>query len=258
MGIYVNRNLNLKKIKAIGLDMDYTLVRYHTEIFEKQTYHMARECLIKRKSYPTAIRNIDFNFQQAIRGLVIDEKRGNLIKTSLYGRVKKATHGTRRLDTKVLQKIYGGEIIDLGEPSFTPIDTSFSISHGVLFANLVDLKDQAPQDYPPYEEIADDVLEAIDLIHRDNSLKDYIVERIAQYVIQDKKTPQLLEKLKACGKTLFIVTNSDHDYTQKILSYTLDPLLKQHASWSELFNIVVTFASKPLFFTEQQRFFKAR
>ena len=31
MSIYVNRTLDLKKIKAIGFDMDYTLVRYQTE-----------------------------------------------------------------------------------------------------------------------------------------------------------------------------------------------------------------------------------
>ena len=35
MSVYVNRTLNMKKIKAIGFDMDYTLVRYKTEAFEK-------------------------------------------------------------------------------------------------------------------------------------------------------------------------------------------------------------------------------
>ena len=38
MGIFINRTLNMKKIKAIGFDMDYTIVRYNTEAFEKFTH----------------------------------------------------------------------------------------------------------------------------------------------------------------------------------------------------------------------------
>ena len=32
MGVYINRILNMKKIKAIGFDMDHTIVRYNTEL----------------------------------------------------------------------------------------------------------------------------------------------------------------------------------------------------------------------------------
>jgi hypothetical protein len=54
--VYVNRTLNLKKIRYIGLDMDHTLVRYNSENFEKlshakdhrQTYSAAR---LSRGSY---------------------------------------------------------------------------------------------------------------------------------------------------------------------------------------------------------------
>ena len=35
MSVYVNRVLNMKKIKAVGFDMDHTLVEYHTENFEE-------------------------------------------------------------------------------------------------------------------------------------------------------------------------------------------------------------------------------
>jgi len=36
--VFVNRTLNLKKIKFIGLDMDHTLVRYNIENFERLSY----------------------------------------------------------------------------------------------------------------------------------------------------------------------------------------------------------------------------
>ena len=39
MAVFVNRVLNLKKIKAIGFDMDYTLVEYQTENFEELVFN---------------------------------------------------------------------------------------------------------------------------------------------------------------------------------------------------------------------------
>ena len=188
--------------------------------------------------------------------MVIDEKRGNLLKISLYGRIKKATHGTRSIEFRQLQEIYQGQTIDPGEDFFTPIDTSFSISHGVLFAHLVDLRDQNPKGYPPYEDMARDVVEMIDLLHRNDGLKGYVTERMHQFFIQDKKAPLALEELKRSGKKLFIVTNSDYSYSQKLLNYTINPFLKDHTDWKELFDIVITFASKPRFFTAKQRFLK--
>ena len=165
-------------------------------------------------------------------------------------------HGTRLIDNKQLQELYQGRIIDLGERYFTAIDSSFSISHGVLFAYLVDLKNKNPKDYPSYEEMAEDVIEMIDLIHRDGSLKGYVTERMHQFFIQDKKTPLALEALKRSGKTLFIVTNSDYNYTQKLLDYTITPFLTDHSHWRDLFDVVVTLAAKPKFFTARQRFLK--
>ena len=256
MSIYVNRILNLKKIKAIGLDMDYTLVRYYTENFERETYQMARKRLVTQRGYPRDILDIDFDFKRAIRGLVIDEKRGNLLKISLYGRIKKAFHGTRLIEPKALKEIYQGQIVDPGEKFFTPIDTSFSISHGVLFSHLVDLRDKNPKAYPAYEEMAQDVLQMVDYIHRDGSLKSYVTDRMPQFFIQDKRTPLALERLKQSGKKLFIITNSDFSYTQKLLDYTLTPFLQDHSHWGELFDIIVTLASKPRFFTASQRFLK--
>ncbi len=42
--IYANRTLNLRAIKAIGYDMDYTLVHYRVEPWERRAYeHAARQ-----------------------------------------------------------------------------------------------------------------------------------------------------------------------------------------------------------------------
>ena len=36
--VFVNRTINMKKIKYIGLDMDHTLIRYQTQKFEALVY----------------------------------------------------------------------------------------------------------------------------------------------------------------------------------------------------------------------------
>lgn len=90
MRIFVNRTLNLKRVKAIGFDMDYTLVRYHTENFEEFAYYSSLKKLVEIKNYPKEILDLKFNFLQVIQGLVIDKKRGNFLKISRFGQVKTA------------------------------------------------------------------------------------------------------------------------------------------------------------------------
>lgn len=256
MSIFVNRVLNLKKIKAIGFDMDYTIVRYQTENFEKLTHTVVLQKLVDDENYPKEILDLKFEFNRAIRGLVIDETYGNIIKMSLYGRIKKAYHGLSEIPFKEVNRLYRGEIVDLNDPRFTPVDTAFSIAHAVLFSQLVECRDKSPDKYPNYETIAADVLRQIDIAHRDNSLKSAVLSNLDEYIIQDPKIVWSLEKLKDSGKKLFIVTNSDYVYTQKLLDYTFTPHLKNHKDWRELFDIVTTLASKPYFFTARPYFLK--
>ena len=44
--VFVNRLLNLKKIKCIGLDMDHTLIRYNTKNFEQLVFKLVIDELI--------------------------------------------------------------------------------------------------------------------------------------------------------------------------------------------------------------------
>jgi flagellar biosynthesis/type III secretory pathway chaperone len=48
-----------------------------------------------------------------------------------------------------------------------------------------------------------------------------------------------------------VITNSDYEYSKLLLDYAINPFLKNHKDWSELFNLVVTLASKPRFFTDK-------
>ena len=44
-GIFCNRTLNLRSIQAIGYDMDYTLIHYNVEEWERRSYAYLKEKL---------------------------------------------------------------------------------------------------------------------------------------------------------------------------------------------------------------------
>lgn len=257
MGIYVNRVLNMKHIKAIGFDMDHTLVRYHTDIFEELTFHETIRKLVTELEYPQELNQFTFDFLKAVRGLVVDMEYGNIIKVSLHNKIKNAYHGSKELTYKNVQKVYKGLSVDLSEERYMSIDTAFSIAFTVIFSQLVDLKDKRPElDLPPYAEIAQDIMKSVDMAHRDGSLKDRVVQDLDKYVIKDADTVRALERFKKYGKKLWIITNSDYKYTRALLDHTITPFLEEHSHWSELFDITVTLAAKPKFFTDKLPFLK--
>lgn len=253
MGIYINRILNLKKIKAIGFDMDYTLVRYNTEAFEGFTHGVLLKKLIDVKGYPKSILSVEFDFNRAIQGLVIEKNKGNILKLSRYGKVKTSYHGTKQLSYKEQQRIYANKVIDLNDKNIQSLDTSFSISNGVLFSRLVDLRDQG-LDLPHYETLATDIRWILDLAHSDGTLKTEVRNNLPKYIIKDPGVPHLLERYKSFGKKLLVITNSDFAYTKLLLDYTINPFLEDSQTWQDLFDITITLSGKPGFFTSKNNY----
>ena len=255
MSVYVNRILNLKQIKVIGFDMDYTLVGYNTEKLEELTHREALKVLNNRMGYPQSILNLNFDFKRSIVGLVIDKKNGNILQISRYGKVKSAYHGLKEIDYREQNKIYREMAIDIKSSEFISLDTSFAISSGVIFSQLVQLKDEG-KELPDYNQIADDIKVAINTIHQNDTLKNYLKKDLEKYVKPDPKVPELLERYLNYGKKLMIITNSDYDYTKTLLDYALNPYWKNHSKWEDVFDIVITFADKPGFFEHPGRFLK--
>lgn len=253
--VFVNRTLNLKQIKYIGLDMDHTLVRYNSHNFEQLAHKVVLQKLVAKKGYPKDIVNLPFEFEKAIRGLVLDTKNGNLLKLNRYSGIRMSMHGTKPIDFKTQKKIYKSKYIDLGNPSYYAIDTIFSISPALLFAQLVDLKDDKHAGtLPEYPQIAEDILICLDEAHRDGSIKDDVRKDIDKFIYKSQETVQNLERYKRHGKKIFIITNSDFDYSKFILDNRITPFLKDHKHWSELFEFVITLAHKPKFFYEKHEF----
>lgn len=253
MTVFVNRILNLKKIKAIGFDMDYTIVRYQTENFERYAYESTLKLLHTNCHYPKEILDLKFQYDLVIQGLVIDRSRGNLLKLSRFGKVKSSKHGTKTIDYREQRKIYGNLNIDLAEPNFQSLDTHFSISNGVLYSQLVELKSQG-LDLPEFGQIAIDIKAMLDLIHSDGSLKLEIRRNPEKYVIKDPDVVKLLENIKDSGKKLMVITNSEFPYSKFLMNYAINPFLKNHEDWTKLFDIVITLSRKPSFFEKKTNF----
>ncbi|MDP3268507.1 MAG: HAD-IG family 5'-nucleotidase [Legionella sp.] len=252
--VFVNRVLNMKKIKLVGVDMDHTLIRYNSEAFEGLVYQLVIDKLVELKQYPSQIKKLTFNYRDAIRGLVIDTNNGNILKLSRYGAIRQSYHGTKPISFMEQQEIYRSIYVDLGDPNYMPIDTSFSIAFCVLYSQLVDLKDDLGDLMPTYQNLAQDVQYCVDKVHSDGSLKKIICKDLKKYVIKEKAVVEGIKHFIRHGKKMFILTNSEYFYTKLLLDYAINPFLSEGETWRDLFTYVITLANKPRFFYDNLRF----
>lgn len=255
--VFVNRTLNLKRIRFLGFDMDHTLVRYNSEAFEKLAHQSMIEKLVADKGYPQSVLKLEFSFDRAIRGLVIDKMKGNILKLSRHSAIRVSYHGLTPIDFRTQSRLYKSTYVDLRDSGFTSIDTAFSIAFAGLFMQLVDMKDNKEQStLPDYAHIFDDLNTVLDRAHRDGTLKNKVAQDLPNYIIKDSKAVLGLERYKRHGKKLFVVTNSDYNYTKLLLDYTITPFVKEHKGWEDLFDYVITLSAKPRFFVDNQRFLR--
>ena len=255
--VYVNRTLNMKKISHIGLDMDHTLVRYKSENFEGLAHKIMCEKLVKDKGYPKSILDLKFNWERSIRGLIIDRARGNVLKLSRHAAIRQSYHGLKPIPFDEQKSLYKSTYIDLKDRAYDKVDTTFSISFASLYAQLVDLKDsKESKTLPDYAQIAEDLNSVLDSAHRDGSLKDEVRRNVSHYIVKDPSTVKGLERYIKHGKKIFVATNSDFSYTKLLLDYAINPFLKDHKDWSELFHFVIVSAKKPEFFFSTSPFQK--
>ncbi|KAL6982772.1 hypothetical protein U1Q18_016160 [Sarracenia purpurea var. burkii] len=148
--IFCNRSLNMRNIVAVGFDMDYTLAQYKPETFESLAYEGTIRKLVYDLGYPSELLEWTFDWKYMVRGLVLDKKRGNILKMDRHKYVKVAYHGFRELSKEDKVATYGNSLIRdaFDEPDYALIDTLFSLAEAYLFAQLVDFKDNNPGKVP--------------------------------------------------------------------------------------------------------------
>ncbi|MCB9555765.1 MAG: HAD-IG family 5'-nucleotidase [Deltaproteobacteria bacterium] len=252
--IFCNRTLNLRSIKAIGYDMDYTLIHYHVEQWEGRAYDYLRDRL---HAAGLPVSDLRFDHHSVIRGLVIDTELGNIVKANRFGYVKQAWHGTRPLDYDSLRSGYARTIVDLTEPRFIFANTLFSLCELSMYAQLVDLVDQRKLDPSlGYGNLYPLIKQSLDAAHMEGQLKAEIVDNPSRFVADDPDTVAALLDQKRAGKRLLLITNSEWPYTEAMMSYAFDPHLPGSMRWGELFDVIIVSARKPAFFSQHNPVFE--
>ncbi len=245
--IFANRTLNLRSIKAIGYDMDYTLIHYRVEEWERRAYESLRDRLTAQ-GWPVA--ELQFDVSLSARGLVIDTELGNTVKANRFGYVVKAFHGTAPLEFEEQRRTYARTLVDLQEPRWYFLNTLFSLSEGCMWAQLVELLDAGRlPGVRGWEDLHRRVRRAIDEAHVEGTLKAAILAEPERFVEVDEELALALADQRAAGKRLMLVTNSEWEYVQPLMSFALDRFLPAPGGWRELFELVITSARKPEFFS---------
>ena len=253
-GIFCNRTLNLRSVRAIGYDMDYTLVDYRVEAFERMVHDHARERLAS-EGWPVA--DLAFDPEMVTRGLVIDTELGNLVKANRFGFIKRAMHGTRMLSYPEQRAAYSQVLVDLSDERWVFLNTLFSLSEGCLYAQAVDLLDKGALPRPfEYASLYRHIRARVDAQHLEGRLKAEIAADPDRYVVQDPEAALALLDQKAAGRRLLLITNSEWGFTAKMMAHAYDRHLPGAMVWRDLFDAVIVAARKPAFFTERGPFFE--
>jgi HAD superfamily 5'-nucleotidase-like hydrolase len=244
--IYCNRNLRLDQVDLVGFDMDYTLARYKQAEMDRLSVEATAKKLVE-KGYPDTLLSMTYRTNFPIRGLLVDKRLGNVLKTDRYRYVKKAFHGTRELSSEERRQAYQLKRVRPDPRRYHSIDSLFALSEVTVFSAVVDALD-TPLTQIDYDKLFNDVRTSIDEAHRDGSLKELITADLARYIEHDADLAPMLHKLRSAGKRLFLLTNSEPYYTDAVMSYLLQGGLPEYPSWKSYFDIIVTSAAKPSFF----------
>ncbi|KAF7663389.1 hypothetical protein LDENG_00211370 [Lucifuga dentata] len=291
--VFVNRSLAMEKIKCFGFDMDYTLAVYKSPEYESLGFELTVERLVSI-GYPQELLSFVYDPSFPTRGLVFDTMYGNLLKVDAYGNILVCVHGFNFLRGPEIRERYPNKFIQRDDTErFYILNTLFNLPETYLFACLVDffsncdryargrmlsclagdpsnkgrlshLKANKKQIcetgfkdgdlFMSYKSMFQDVRDAVDWVHFKGTLKEKTVENLEKYVVKDGKLPLLLSRMNEVAK-VFLATNSDYKYTDKIMTYLFNfphgpKPGTSHRPWQSYFDLILVDARKPLFFAE--------
>ena len=247
-GMFCNRTLNLRQIRAVGYDMDYTLVHYRVDLWEEQAYGHIKQGLAAM-GWP--VEELVFDPRLVIQGLVVDTELGNVVKADRFGYIKRAFHGTAAMPYDQMRAAYRRTLVDLHDRRWRFMNTLFSISEAGIYLQLVDLLDAGR--LPPrlgYDDLYATVRQTLDAAHVEGQLKAEILADPDRFVVPDPDVPLALLDQKAAGKKVLLITNSEWDYAAPILAHAFDPHLPGEMTWRDVFDLAIVGARKPAYFNE--------
>lgn len=252
--IFVNRNLRFEHIRQIGFDMDYTLAPYVKRNLEALSFKLTAQRLVEELGYPEELLGLKYDKSFVMRGLVVDKRYGNIFKMDGHGHVGRVYHGRTELSKEERRRLYRNAKVRLSAPRYHWVDTLFALPEAALYASTIDLYREMGVNKLAFWKLFDDIRTSIDICHRDGSLKKIIKQDLATYIEVDPELPQTLHKLRSANKRLFVLTNSEWDYTEAVMSFMLDNKLPEYPRWRNYFDTIIVNAQKPRFFREHRLF----
>jgi HAD superfamily 5'-nucleotidase-like hydrolase len=247
-GLFCNRTLNLRGVRAIGYDMDYTLIHYFVDAWERAAFEHARDVL-GEQGWP--VDGLTFDPDAYTLGLTFDLDLGNLVKATRFGYVVRAQHGSRHLRFRDLRDTYYGTVVELSDDRFEFMNTLFELSRAALWSQLVERHDAEPlPGISSYASLYRAIDRALGTVHQDGSLKAAIVAEPERFVDLDPDLVPTLQEQRMAGKQLLLITNSEWSYTQQMMTWTLDRFMPNGETWRDLFDVIIVAAAKPRFFSE--------
>lgn len=260
--IYVNRSLNLSKIRCYGFDMDYTLCEYISPQFDELACNLAKKFMVDTLGYSADILDIEYNPDFPVRGVWFDKPTGNLLKVNQFGKIMECYHGFRMLKSDEIKAIYPNKIQRKDDSRIFVMNTIFNLAETFLICALIDHFDKKEE----YAECNDgwvktgnhfmfatlfmDLRAAVDDMHIGSCLlKKQCLANLPKYVKKDKDLPVMLDKIKRSGRKSFLLTNSDWWHTRQIMAFLLGSSADDKEAWLSYFDLVVVDACKPQFFT---------
>ena len=255
-GVFCNRTLNLRAIRAIGYDMDYTLIHYRVEEWERRAYEHLRAVSCRRR---LAGRSTSSSIPRMVcRGLIIDIEQGNLLKANRFGFVKRAAHGTRFWSSTSSARAYARTIVDLSEPRWVFLNTLFSLSEGCMYAQLVDLLDQ--RKLPGalgYADLYVRVKHVLDAAHMEGRAQGRDRRRAgALRAARSRDRPRAAGPEASPARSCCSSPTPSGTYTAADDDLRLRPLPAAGMTWRELFDVIIVGARKPEFFTTSSPLFE--
>ncbi|EFJ52026.1 hypothetical protein VOLCADRAFT_56272 [Volvox carteri f. nagariensis] len=256
--IFCNRALNMKQIKAIGYDMDYTLAQYKPDTFEGLAHKETVSKLVEVFRYPEELRRLDFQWDYMTKGLIIDKSQPNLVSLPLPLNLQSfqvAYHGFQELP---VDSVYNGHhssgaagagVFDEAG-GYGMVDTLFSLAEAYLYMQLVEMKD-----------LYRDLRTAVDMCHRDGSLKRAVAANPEKFIHRDEHLVHVLETHRASGRAVFLATNSLFDYTNVVMNFLISGRTgacvcpQKTCEWLQYFDVVMVGCAKPSFFQHRAPLF---
>ncbi|XP_011684430.1 PREDICTED: 5'-nucleotidase domain-containing protein 1-like [Wasmannia auropunctata] len=257
---------------CVGFDLDNTLLRFNVTNLVCMEYEMLAEFLVDKRGYSGALlrplSDDDLDFMQ--KGLLLDLERGNVLRVSPDGVIRRACHGTRLLNVDQIRQAYPGQRWDVTDTFCRDLISTwngplslkvrslldyFDIMTSVAFARAVDALDEergSPLDrYNIWPDLLAGLMHMFSREHfqSDRGIFGHVKRNPDKYLRKCCSTTiSWLKEVKKRSAT-FLLTGSNADFASFTASYALGE------DWRSLFDVVVCYAKKPGFFIFNRPFF---